>query len=632
MPVTYVTPRSSRYGKFATTSRLISCLIVEDLVNAYFSPCEQDNENCAMIGLCMVLRAQVNNTQPTLSNLDDIMAIIPLRGLPELDMTDCITLNGILCPKIVLLDPWDMLPNIYAPQKANTLSFSVGEDSLETAAIYNKVLKATRALGFSYQDVGLVDEYDANHLWCQFSQDYGIDEETAKLVASELDSAMLHQTYTYDHPKPLPTLQSSALEWEQSIVEGHPTHPMHKTRSSFPPLLPLYPDQVDFERPKIRLVAIPVNSILIRGDFETLVAPLVDVILSKTGEQRYKYAGHVLMPIHEMQVPNVEERFKNAIVLPPVNHVIGCSLASLRTVAFPDILDNLTVKMSIGIKVTSALRTITPNTTYFGPGFSKHVVPRLSYDRQILVLERELASAVYCHPDTDVAKHCACVLREVASSNSDEIHIVSAALMEKTQRPDTEETMVTYALNLDTEEKREKFLDKYIQLILKAFIPPCRDNGVAFEAHAQNVLARMDRSTGELTGFVIRDFGGLRIHNETLRRTCGIELDILPNSPVAAKSMDNVYNSLYHTLFSNHLQRMIRVLGMHHNGRGWQMVRQYFSELVSSSDPMYRYFMEQEKILGKCFVLMKIEGLYRDHIYRPKPNLILSGCQKRVIK
>lgn len=32
--------------------------------------------------------------------------------------------------------------------------------------------------------------------------------------------------YTYDHPKELPTFESSTIVWEQSVVEGHATHPV----------------------------------------------------------------------------------------------------------------------------------------------------------------------------------------------------------------------------------------------------------------------------------------------------------------------------------------------------------------------------------------------------------------------
>ena len=155
-------------------------------------------------------------------------------------------------------------------------------------------------------------------------------------------------------------------------------------------------------------------------------------------------------------------------------------------------------------------------------------------------------------------------------------------------------------------------MSRYIELALKAFIPPCRESGLAFEAHGQNTMARFDKKTGELKGFVIRDFGGISIHRETLKKSCGVDVDVLPNSSVIAESMDLVYNRLYHSLFHTHLQRLIRVLGMHHNGRGWEMVRHYFNELVPKDDPMYAYFMEQSKVSGKCLISMKLDGLYRD--------------------
>lgn len=32
--------------------------------------------------------------------------------------------------------------------------------------------------------------------------------------------------YIYEHPRPLPSLRSSFIEWEQCVFEGHATHPV----------------------------------------------------------------------------------------------------------------------------------------------------------------------------------------------------------------------------------------------------------------------------------------------------------------------------------------------------------------------------------------------------------------------
>lgn len=308
---------------------------------------------------------------------------------------------------------------------------------------------------------------------------------------------------------------------------------------------PLNPGQENLKNPPLRLIAVPKSSINMRGDFEQLAMPLTNAMLAKTNTPREKYEGHVLIPVHYLQVPNIQDKFADAIVLPEANSVTVESLTSIRSVAAPSLLPGLAVKLCLGVKISSALRTITPFTTYFGPGFSYDVVPKLTYDHDVLTIEREVATVVYKHEDFDVAKHCACVLRDAVEypaqpSEDDDCIVVCAALVEKIQKPDTDETLLSHVWGLDTEEKRIAFMDRYIELALKAFLPPALVNGVAFEAHGQNTLARFDRKTGELKGFVIRDFGGVKVHNETLKRSAGVEIDVLPDSCVVAETLDEV--------------------------------------------------------------------------------------------
>lgn len=157
---------------------------------------------------------------------------------------------------------------------------------------------------------------------------------------------------------------------------------------------------------------------------------------------------------------------------------------------------------------------------------------------------------------------------------------------------------------------------------MQAFVPPLINNGVAFEAHGQNTMVRFNRKTGELKGFVIRDFGGIKAHNETLKRTCGVELDVLPDSTVVAETMEECYKLLYHTLFHSQFHRLIRVLDLHHNGRGWELVRKRFKEAVPEDNPMYTYFMEQQKVPGKCLMRMKLNELYRD----VSISILMTSC------
>jgi hypothetical protein len=97
-----------------------------------------------------------------------------------------------------------------------------------------------------------------------------------------------------------------------------------------------------------------------------------------------------------------------------------------------------------------------------------------------------------------------------------------------------------------------------------------------------------------------------------LKKTTGCELDVLPDSCVVAYTEDEVFKLLYHTLFHCQFQRLIRVLDLHYNGVGWNIVNERVAELVPKDHIMRPYFMENERVPGKCLVRMKIDELYRD--------------------
>lgn len=381
----------------------------------------------------------------------------------------------------------------------------------------------------------------------------------------------------------------------------------------------LGPGDYDLYRPRVSLVSFPRSHIRTRGPFKRLIAPLVK---AATDEQPTK--NTIFVPVHELQLVNVKERFKEARVVP--GHVTMDALASVRSLVAPELLPGLSLKLCLGMNITSALRTITPFTTYFGPGFSRNVLPRLTYDRNILEVEQSLASAVYRHPDSDVAKHCSCIVRraveyEQSNNYNYSTYVMCAVLGEKIQRPDTRETLLTHVWKLDARQKRVRFLKRYIDVLLRAVLPPCIVNGVAFEAHGQNMLARFDRETGELTGFAMCDFGGIKVHRPTLQRSCGAKLDVLPDSAVVAHSLNDAYKVLYHTLIQMHFQHVIRALDLHYCSAGWAMVRAKLEEIIPNDHPMYKWFLEQETIPDKALIRMKIDGLYRtvlgmlEHLY-----------------
>ena len=165
----------------------------------------------------------------------------------------------------------------------------------------------------------------------------------------------------------------------------------------------------------------------------------------------------------------------------------------------------------------------------------------------------------------------------------------------------------------------------FVRIFFAAFFPPLLIDGVGFEAHPQNTLIRIssNANTPRILGFVIRDFGGIRVHPETLRKSTGIELEsyAIPGHSVIANTIEDVYVRMYHTVFHNHLQQLIRVLGLHYSGKGWDIVRKCLREQIPTGHPLERAWLGEETrtVPGKCYMRMRMAGAYR-FVSMPLPS------------
>jgi len=65
-------------------------------------------------------------------------------------------------------------------------------------------------------------------------------------------------------------------------------------------------------------------------------------------------------------------------------------------------------------------------------------------------------------------------------------------------------------------------------------------NGFSFESHPQNVLARFDLKSGQLVGFVVRDYGGIKHHQDTLFESTGERAEVLKDNVTEAKNLIEV--------------------------------------------------------------------------------------------
>ncbi|KAJ7039620.1 IucC family-domain-containing protein [Mycena alexandri] len=582
------------HASFAVSSRLISCLVTESLLRAFYLETKQST---TMAGILVILSTSVISEQPVITRSlrpNDIFGIVPMRSPPVFkDLTP--TKHGRV---VGLLDPLDMLPEVYVLSDTSSADLVGGELS---ELVLSCLVPPPWELG---KFTALKKCTDPTDLWNKFVKDMFLPESLSGTIAEELRSSLAWQLASFENPPACPSLQSAPIEWEQSLVAGHPTHPMHRAR-----MCANAPSGYNWYRPKIHFVRLPLDSLDTRGPFDVIMRDLVTKAAANSGTKNPDdVPGTVFMPVHEMQIPTVLSKFQNVEVLEPTIDALGQS--SIRTVLVPA-LDNMALKLSVNMKISSALRTISHWTADFGPRFSREIVPKLAVDHNIFDVELEPASAIYTGVEPSLRKHFTAIFRNEYVPAPGENIIVVAALLEMGHAGvPAGVSAVEHVFGLDTEAKRATFLDSYLRLACEALIPPTLHNGVVFEAHAQNCLLRFDSTTGALRGFVVRDLGGLRIHPETMNASLGTDFQFLPGHCVVTDTLEETYPKFYHTLIHNHLQRMIRLLGMHYNGVGWEMLRKHLRDVIPQNHGLWKSWMETDTVAGKCLLRMRLQSVH----------------------
>jgi len=436
----------------------------------------------------------------------------------------------------------------------------------------------------------------------------GIPQEAVVRLGDELSNSADNQYLAFEHQRQrqgqrtqLSLLNSTAIEWEQAIVEGHPSHPLHRTKLGLSPAQVVAWSSEYAARLPVRFVALPRANVVVVNDYEArLAAWLPSETVAATP------ADHVVIPVHPGQLDKIRLVAPTAVVLPGSQDVDAqTSVRSVHPVAQP----GFDLKLSLAIHTTSAVRTISPQSVHNG---SRVVAALRPIVPSTLVLIDEPAAAALKHEDDAVAKHLACILRDDPTSNlaKGERLIVAGSLNETDRSIAKAATpLVISAFGLDTRAKRLAFLDEYVRVFLDTFVPPLRDHGVAFEAHGQNVLVRVDAATGSVKGFAVRDFGGVKIHQATFAATSPDRkpIELFPGSTITADTLYEANAKLFHTGVQHHLHYLVRSLGLHFDGSGWEIVRHHARRVLLGKGEMFSWWMEPT-VEFKRLLTMRLEN------------------------
>jgi hypothetical protein len=127
----------------------------------------------------------------------------------------------------------------------------------------------------------------------------------------------------------------------------------------------------------------------------------------------------------------------------------------------------MALKLPVGIRISSVIRTIDNFSGKLGRRFSREVVPKLAIDTGILSVEQEVASAI-CARDTEgvrldpaIGAHFTAVIRKRYIPDESEAIIVCAALLETGHSGlPAGIPIVQHIMGLDSQEKRFMFFNE----------------------------------------------------------------------------------------------------------------------------------------------------------------------------
>ncbi|RHZ55280.1 hypothetical protein Glove_417g64 [Diversispora epigaea] len=627
-------------ANFATGSRLLSCAINEELVEAIYIPYNNNssaalNEKNSAVGVVFVLSPNFNkfyningiNEISEISDENDNSNIFVIRVNHKPLFSSLTTHENDENKKEMMrinhINPWDILPSIFQIQIPLNHTFLYKS---------NDILNISNSYCYPFLN-NLMDSEEKKvvvgplEIWDILAKWLNLPKDLVEFFASELESSVKYQEYSYKNSKPIPSFNSTSVEWEQSLIESHPFHPLHKSRKAIPPLPDIEPGTYDFENPLIRFVSVSRDKVNILGSFEKKLLDLINIMSPKPNILSVD-DNKILIPIHELQLPMIKEKFSYVEILPEKYSIRAKSFANLRTVIFPN-LPKRSFKLPLAMRLTSAIRTISPWSAYLGTALLP-ILEKLIVNKNILRITYEKSCVISKEQDFDVAKHLACIMREDGVDDRDESEkvILGASLVE---RDENGSSVLEKVWNLDTEQKRIDFLDRYIKILFEAFLPPVIYNGFTFEPHLQNTRVRFNSKDRLLIGFIIRDYGGIRFHQETLFNTVGMRVEIIPGNSYESKDLYDVYDKLYHALIYNHVRLIVCSIHLNHSGIGWEIVRKHLSNIIPADHLLRKLWLEKTTSEGKCFLRMKFEGKFRDYIYRPIPNFILYKSEEEGI-
>ncbi|MFO7565500.1 MAG: IucA/IucC family protein [Enhygromyxa sp.] len=347
---------------------------------------------------------------------------------------------------------------------------------------------------------------------------------------------------------------------EHFVTDGHPWHPMHRTR------LGLRRSESVRYAPE-QLASTPIACVEIAASVARVAGDWPEQSRRYFGEAA---PGFVRVPIHPAQRRRILAEFPGlwaeGAIRPVERPPIVCrSLLSLRTVA---LAPEHHLKLACDVHTTSTRRWVSPMSVQNGPELTRLLLDIQARDpitAPLRLLEEPAAAGLEPERVGPSAGLLGAILRSAPREREGERAWVCAAIGERW--PGTEELVLERAAAGYPGARRERIaalIDDWIDRLVPAALRLYCCYGVALELHLQNTLVRV--AEGRVIGFWVRDLGGIRVHAPRL--AAQVSSGGLPRAPsfaagsfILSEDLDEVRGKLEHTLIHAHLTHLFAVAG-----------------------------------------------------------------------
>lgn len=451
---------------------------------------------------------------------------------------------------------------------------------------------------------------------------------------------------------------SSLIFYEQCVIEGHPLHPGAKIKMGMSKDDVIRYSPEFGAQPDVKLAAVRKEcAVSVCTDEKSVTDFLYDEyegleerVRNEIGEAAGAYE---LIPLHPWQWEHtIPALYKSALERKDLILLRGSAIPTAALMSFRSLaplgrrIDNKHhIKTAVNVQTTGAIRTVSPNSVENGPVLSRLLRgiqhKEQYFENKFRILEEQ--AGIYYNPSEKelsqdqqvlLRKNAAAILRENPEQfiESGEVMMPCAALIAQSpfqNKPIVAEAIERFASTGQVKDNVVSFLAAYAEICIPPMLTLMSKYGISMEGHLQNSIIVLDK--GEPSRLFIRDFGGVRVLEERLRKQ-GMNISFYEGSAIRAKNGEDLWNKTFYPVFQNHFGELIACLVRYFDvseEQLWRPVaavcRRAFS-LLKKDEVTQAYAKEDEAALFapdmdlKAMTSMRLKGDVTDYTFAKVRN------------